>query len=570
MFRKSQPNQGKLFNSISGQVSSRKQKMLDCPTSWHNIFYKEVVCRIDESVFSVLYSEGMGRPNVSIRVLLGMMILKEGNGWSDEQLFEECRFNLKVMLSLGYQNMDEDTPVESTYYLFRKLLTTYSEQRGGDLIKESFQQITKEQIGRHNVRGKKVRIDSKLINSNIALCTRVDLVLEGVRKFVKGLDLSRIKEDLLEEDYKFLQELKLKTTTNATYNLNKAEKGYLLKGLGAIIKQLLESYEGAAYYEILKRIYQDQYTEQEQTEDSNEGMKGPQLKAPKEVSSSSVQSVHDPQATYRSKGQGKKTQNISGFHANVVETCDETNEMDLIVDVMLEAANVNENEFLLPSIQAAEQVLKAAQSVENKGQGKVIEHATTDGGYDSNDNRKAMSEQDMPHWNMGKGKGKPHRFHLSYDEQGKLQAYDKKTNQNCQISYSEKLKKYVIIYDGNKRRYMTPEQVDNYLLLQKILSALKPEDARLRANVESTIHQAFHRLLKRNKIKYRGMYKCNMYVISRALWTNFRRISKKMAIKYAFSLILKLWHIVEREVSRWHYSYVYLPHESNSTALIKS
>ena len=81
--------------------------------------------QIDEDVFSVLYHKGNGRPNASIRKMVAMMILKEGNGWSDQQLFEQCRFNLTVMRALGIQNLDEDVPVESTWYRFRKEILEY-------------------------------------------------------------------------------------------------------------------------------------------------------------------------------------------------------------------------------------------------------------------------------------------------------------------------------------------------------------------------------------------------------------------------------------------------------------
>jgi len=336
MFRKSQNNQGNLFSGISNQVSRRKQELLSDSSSWHQVFYREVVCRIDEEVFSVLFCEDNGRPNASIRVLIGMMILKEGNGWSDEQLFDECRFNLKVLMALGYMNIDEDVPSESTYYLFRKLLTAYNEESGLDLIKESFKEITKEQIRTYKVSGKKIRLDSKLINSNIALCTRVDLILETIRVFIKRLDLSEAESDLTKEGYELLLNLQQKTTTNLTYHLSKEDKGFLLQQLGGVIKVLLNHYEDQPNYEHLQRVYLDHYKEinkDGQKEGGDKGIDGsddnrstPQLKESKEISTSSLQSIHDPEATYRAKGHGKKKQHISGYHANLTETCDESNE----------------------------------------------------------------------------------------------------------------------------------------------------------------------------------------------------------------------------------------------------
>ena len=94
--------------------------------SWHNLFRQHVVMQVDESIFSVLYVKDKGAPNASIRILIGMMILKEGQGWSDEQLFENCEFNLLVRGALGLMTLEDSAPVASTYYLFRRNLVEYN------------------------------------------------------------------------------------------------------------------------------------------------------------------------------------------------------------------------------------------------------------------------------------------------------------------------------------------------------------------------------------------------------------------------------------------------------------
>lgn len=555
MFKKSQNNQGNLFSGISSHVSKRKEKLLSDPTSWHHVFYKEIVSGIDEEIYSVLFCEDNGRPNASIRVLVGMMILKEGNGWSDEQLFENCRFNIKVLMALGYLNLDDDIPVESTYYLFRKLLTAYNTEHGVDLIEKSFEKITKDQIQSYNISGKKIRLDSKLINSNISLSTRLDLVLETIRVFTKPLDLSKLERELGKEDYELLLGLQKKSTTNLTYHLSKEESELLLKRMGHVIKKLLKIYEGCANYEHLERLYTDQYKEVIKKEDNSDGnergedLSSPQPKDRKELTSSILQSIHDPEATFRGKGQGKKKQHISGYHASITETCDESNPFNLIVNVQLDKANVNENEFLLPAIESSEELFQSAYG-RLDGDEKIIKHNTTDGGYDSNANRQGMAKPGMPHWNMPKGKGSKQSFFMYHDEEGNLQAIDKKTENKCKVGRTRKGHKVVITKpttdQKNKHRYFTDEQIENYILLQNILKEIKPEDKNLRANVESTIHQSFHRLGKRNKMKYRSEYKCKMYVVSRMFWVNFRRIHKNITQNIAVFIFLVFSGIIKR------------------------
>jgi len=49
----------------------------------YNSFYEHVFSQIDESIFNVLFDGQMGAPNAPINQLVGIMILKDGFGYSD-------------------------------------------------------------------------------------------------------------------------------------------------------------------------------------------------------------------------------------------------------------------------------------------------------------------------------------------------------------------------------------------------------------------------------------------------------------------------------------------------------
>lgn len=97
-----------------------------------------------------------------------MLILKEGFGWSDEKLFEQCEFNILVMRAHGLLNFDEEVPVASTYYLFKQSLFSYQLEHGCDLMSETFEKLTQTQAEELGTRGDFIRMDSKLIGSKIA------------------------------------------------------------------------------------------------------------------------------------------------------------------------------------------------------------------------------------------------------------------------------------------------------------------------------------------------------------------------------------------------------------------
>ena len=225
MFRRSAPSsQPDLFSSFESHFKGSKQAQLNDPSAWHNVFYAHITCKIDEDVFSVLFDREQGRPNASVRRLVSMMILKEGFGWSDAQLFEHCGFNILVMRALGLMNLSDEVPVASTYYLFKQSVYAYGLQTGRNLIGETFFSLTKTQAKVFGVTGDQVRMDSKLIGANIATCCRLQLVVGCLQAFWGSLDKGA-KERLCAADREVLDALLKVKPHQVGYPLSSAEKG---------------------------------------------------------------------------------------------------------------------------------------------------------------------------------------------------------------------------------------------------------------------------------------------------------------------------------------------------------
>lgn len=556
MFRRTRNSQSDIFNNIGNQLPERKARMLDDPTAWHNVFYTDVVTRIDEGIFSVLFDDKMGRPNASVRELIAMIILKEGNGWSDEQLFEQCRFNMIVMRALGKANVDEDVPVEATYYEFRRMLHNYSETHGEDLLKKVFQDVTIKQMKKYGVQGNKIRMDSKLINSNIARSSRLELIIEAVRKFIKKLDILPLESVVKPEIYELLGALKEKSTCNILYPMTSAEKKRLLHQLGHAIQSILKYYEDRnlekEYHAVLRRIFEEQYTiktpsdqsvsaqQPGQSESSGEGTPGEneaenttedtseiELKDKKQIGTSSVQSVHDPDATYRTKGNSHNKQTVRGYHGNVTEVCDDQSGLNLIIDGELKTANESEDSFLLDSVTECEKMMEEVHGPQQDNKSHIKE-AITDGGYDSIENRKEMIKPERPTWRLAKMKGQTLSFYMECDDEGNFHVWESCSGQKCEVGKSRNGKRIVIKTPAGKVRYFTKDEMVGYIIKLKIQSNQNKDSYNLRANVESTINQVFHRLGKSKKVKYRGYQACNTYMFSMMFWTNHRRIGKKL------------------------------------------
>lgn len=211
--------------------------------------------RVDESIFSVLYADGKGAPNAFIRVLVGMMILKEGQGWSDEQLFESCHFHTLMRSALGLMSFQDRVQAVSTYYLFRRNLVEYARENGEDLFRKCQAKITREHVLEFEVSGKQVRMDSKLVGSNIAWYTRYELVHETLRLFIKEREEYIFKKNLPKETLALVKSIRSETGNKVVYRCTREEVDTRMVELGRLMHRFIGLFKGHAYgqYQTLRR-----------------------------------------------------------------------------------------------------------------------------------------------------------------------------------------------------------------------------------------------------------------------------------------------------------------------------
>jgi len=519
MFKKSRARRApELFSGIVSNLGERKLKILEGSNEWQNIFFREITSSIEESLFSDLYAD-IGRPNVPVRQLVGMLILKEGHGWSDERLFSECLFNLRVMWALGLTNLGDEVPAESTYYDFQVRLHRHLEQQGEDLLGLCFSKLTKGQAERYKVNGENVRMDSKLFNSNIARCTRLQLVIGVLQKFFHDLPpecLAMLPAHELEQ----LEGLAAKPTTAHTYPLSKEQKEQWLKELGGLVLRLYRTFDGICpgAYQILERLLAEQF------EVDTQGQAQPKDKD--KIDGGTMQSPHDPDAAYRLKQSGHKKQSIQGFSSNITETCSREG-LDLIAGVQTGKATTSDDSFFQDAIQNTETV-----------SGKVA-NGYTDGAYNSQKNLgfiNARSENEKINWYLSNIQGLPGNFDFAFQEDGQLLVTDRRTGQ-AQVARHTPKSGYRIEdapSTKSKYRYIKDEIVVNYFRRSEIEA--QPEEIRFRrANVESTIHHVFY-TLDGQKSKYRGLARNHRFVLCRCFWVNFRRICKFLVEQSAPSI----------------------------------
>ena len=198
-----------LFDNPADLMGKRAVKKYEDPKAWFNQFFALVTSQIDEMVFMPLFKKGnMGAPTASIRQLVAMSILKEGFGCSDEDLVEKCDYNLLTRKALGLVRMEGEASFIDTYYLLRRRICEYADLTGENLMETCFSRLTKFQASKFRISGKSVRMDSKLIGSNIAWYPRYEHIhktlLQEIGKYMSCLNPSLRKkvQPWLEENAK--------------------------------------------------------------------------------------------------------------------------------------------------------------------------------------------------------------------------------------------------------------------------------------------------------------------------------------------------------------------------------
>lgn len=125
MFKTNTKHQQRRMFTAVDQLPPAVRKLLE--KSWAQTFYDDYFCKLDETVFSVLYSDKKSRPNIPVNILIGFETIKSGFGWSDEELYNHFLFDLQVRYALGLQDFDEQYFDLRTIYYFRASLCEYEE-----------------------------------------------------------------------------------------------------------------------------------------------------------------------------------------------------------------------------------------------------------------------------------------------------------------------------------------------------------------------------------------------------------------------------------------------------------
>jgi hypothetical protein len=524
MYKPNQRHLQPLLISNVNDLPEKKRKRL--ANSWAEDFYRDFFSRIDEDAFADLYVDHPSRPNVPVNWLVGLETLKAGFGWSDEELYDHFCFDLQVRYALGIHDLNESDFDLRTLYYFRERLSRYNLKQGTNLLTQAFEAITDQQLTTLQVKTGKQRMDSTQIASNILEMSRLQLLVEAVQ---------RMQGCLSEDDQQRYAE------TFAPYvQGHSGQYVYRIKGqeatqthlqqIGEVIDHLLEElrqgYAQEPAYQVLERFFADNFRVEDQAV---------RPKANQELEANCLQSCDDLEATYRKKG----VRTYKGYVANLSETCDPDNEVQLITKVQVASNNTNDNTLLL----AALPDLKDRTGLET---------LYTDGPYAGPEVDQALRQHQVEQIQTGIN-GKildPNKlylvdFEIEQDEQGIPTRITCPQGQSVPVELSRRGGSYQADFDpavclscpfhlearcpaqpGKKRASFrlrfTPKQMAVSQRRRKMRQS-KQDGKNPRAAIEGTVREVKHPF-RAGKLPVRGLFRMTCLMVSSAAMTNVRRI----------------------------------------------
>ncbi|AHC15309.1 transposase [Salinispira pacifica] len=524
MFRKNEGHkQQRMFTSVD-QLPETARKHLE--QSWAQVFYHEYFCRINEEVFSVLYSDKHSRPNTPINILVGFETLKSGFGLSDERLYDHFMFDLKFRYALGLKDFDEGNFELRTIYNFRSAVSAYEEEHRVNLIHKASEQITDEQLKQFQIKTGLQRMDSTMVQSNIRKMSRLQLLVEIIHRFYRMLS---------EEEQKAYEQLFARYVKEDSLHyccrVKRDEMDGRLEQLGKDLSTMLECFEDVhgdeKAYQQAFRVFGEHFRFEQESIVVRES---------KELGGSTLQSPDDEEATFRTKSR----ESSRGYGANITETCDEDNNLQLISRVSV-APNITDDQQFL------------AEDIENLKEREGIDEVYTDAGYTGEAAAKATATyQVSQHVSAIKGRKKEKTrvgledFTVTRTSEGKVTAIICPNGQGGELRESKKAAdRYTAGFSADgcqacpfvnqcpaKRLKKRPSYVLHFTATDLRVAATRKQVAETgkeitnkRASIESTVRSVIHPFGGHLcKLPVRGRHRVTTMMVLSAMMVNIRRI----------------------------------------------
>ena len=405
-------------------------------------------------------------------------------------------------------------------------MSAYEEEQGINLIHKASEQITDKQLNQFQIKTGLQRMDSTMVQSNIRKMSRLQLLVEIIHRFFRMLS----EEERKEHEQLFAGYVK-EDSLHYCYRVNRDEIDGLLMHIGKDLSAMLEHFEKAhgdekAYQQAFRVFSEHFHFDQECIV----------VKENKDLGGKTLQSPDDDQATFRTKSR----ESSRGYVANITETCDEENDLQLISSVNV-ASNTTDDEQLL------------AEDIENLKERTEFDELYTDAGYTGETAAEVIAKHQVKqHVSAIKGRKKEktglalENFTVTRNGEGTVTAITCANGHSGELRKSKKENRYTAGFSAAtcrtcpfidqcpaKRLKKRPSFVLRFTATDLRVAAIRKqvtetgkEITNKRASIESTVRSVIHPFGGHLcKLPVRGQPRITTMMVLSAMMVNIRRIT---------------------------------------------
>ena len=326
-------NQQLSLSASTFNLTEREKRVLE--KSWAKTFAERVFPAIDESIFSVLYSNNASRPNTPVNVIVGALILKEALGDTDEELVEALMFDIRYQYALHTTSFEEQPLSDRSLSRFRARVLAYETEHDVDLIHECFVKMAKEIAEFMHISPNMQRMDSLMVAANIKNLSMLELFYTCVANLAKTMVQREVT--LPEEQRHYIEKDDYNRYTYHNREQDVTEKIIAVMNDAEKLIEICDKtgdFDDTSEYQLLIRLLK------ERTIIDDDGKRRLRKKGEIEDSSEVLLNPSDPEATFRYKAGEKNL----GYVGNVVESVDVTG--SLVTDYAYEKNTYADNQFM--------------------------------------------------------------------------------------------------------------------------------------------------------------------------------------------------------------------------------
>ncbi len=476
--------------------------------------YNLLFSKIDEEIFKDVYCTDNGRPNSAINAMVTAMILRNKRDWSYVELFNQLTFNITARMAIGVFHLCELPFNEATLFNFQNRVKEHYEKTNINLFEKVFDSLTKEQLKALKIKTNIARTDSVLINSNIKKYGHLELLIEIALRMYrifsdpdKALFCERFKKYTEQTSQHYLYDLKGSDLTKEFEDI--CEVYYWIKSFAT------EKYSSTPEYKNFARAFEENFKLDESEK--------PVLKEKKELSSSSIQSPDDPDATYRHKN-GKSHY---GQLINVTETANPENKLNLITDVAVAPNNRDDSKVLNDRVEPIVEKMQDLDEIHvDGGFGGISDAKLTENGVKMIQTAIRSRKAEVK-FTINQIENK---YKVTCSGGQEVESIKTRSGKRSKVTFDSEICLKCPHFLNCPAQKGTQKNVfyfnDYYYIMHKRhnnINEIPAERRKIRSNVEATINE-FVCKTKDHKIRVRGFFETCIFAFTTAIAINFGRI----------------------------------------------